>query len=88
VKIPWIGLVNIVANETVVPELLQDKASAPCISKHVLHYLTDPKALSEMRDQLARVRSRLGAPGVSRRAAQSIAELLTARACGALSRGK
>lgn len=79
VRIPWIGLVNIVANETVAPELLQGQANPDEISRQVLRYLENPQVLREARNQLARVRAKLGRPGASRRAAESILEVLEER---------
>lgn len=76
VKIPWIGLVNIVANELVAPELIQSKASAAAIAAEVKKYLCDEAALNQMREQLARVKARIGSSGASHRAAESIADFL------------
>jgi lipid-A-disaccharide synthase len=70
IRVEHIGLVNLVAGRTVVPELIQDDASAENISRHVLELLADQNALSEMRQQLRHVVKSLGDPGASERAAK------------------
>lgn len=76
VRIPWIGLVNIVANDTIAPEYLQHDAAPPKLAEGVARILDDPARLASMRDGLARVRQKLGKPGASRRAAEAILRLL------------
>jgi len=75
-KIPHIGLVNIVAKEEVAPELLQEQATGPLIAKEVLRLLSDEKSLVYMKQKLAEVRDLMGGPGASRHAAESIAGLI------------
>jgi lipid-A-disaccharide synthase len=75
-RIPWIGLVNIVANQLVAPELVQRNATPGKIAAAVEQILGDPAALSRMRDQLAKVRAKFSGAGASRRAATEIARLL------------
>jgi len=41
--LPWIGLPNILAHETLVPELLQEAATAPAIAEQLLAVLSDEK---------------------------------------------
>jgi len=75
-KIPHIGLVNIVAKREVAPELLQERATGPVISKTVLELLGNPDKLAHMKADLAHVREQMGGPGASRRAAEAIARVL------------
>ncbi|MBU4560945.1 lipid-A-disaccharide synthase, partial [bacterium] len=75
-KIPYIGLVNVVAGKKVVPELLQYGAKPGRIADACLKILQNPKRLNEMKAELARVREKLGEPGAPRRAAENILETL------------
>ncbi|MCX7019830.1 MAG: lipid-A-disaccharide synthase [Candidatus Sumerlaeota bacterium] len=76
VRIKWLGLVNIVANESVAPELIQSDATPGKISKSVLKYLRNPAAMSAMKEKLGRIRAMMGLPGASRRAAREIMGIL------------
>jgi lipid-A-disaccharide synthase len=58
--LPWIGLPNILANRTVVPEILQDHATPDALAQAVLALLEDKEAraaqIAEFRIQRARLR--------------------------------
>ena len=79
VRIPWVGLVNIVANDSVAPELLQDAAQPEPLAKEVIRIMESPALLEAMHDGYARVRAKLGKSGASRRAAEAVLELLSAQ---------
>ncbi len=70
INVKWIGLVNLVAGRSVVPELIQDEATAERLCQEVLHLLRNSLAYNEMKEGLRQVRQSLGEPGASRRAAQ------------------
>ena len=70
INVKWIGLVNLVAGRSVVPELIQDEATAERLCQEVLHLLRDQSAYREMQEGLRQVRQSLGEPGASRRAAE------------------
>lgn len=72
IRVKWIGLVNLVAGRSVVPELIQEEATADRLSQEVHHLLTDFKAYNAMKQELRQVRLSLGDPGASRRAAQVV----------------
>ncbi len=72
IRIPWIGLVNIVAGRTLVPELLQENATAERLYEEARRLLTDRQAYETMRAGLQAVRASLGESGASRRAAEVI----------------
>jgi lipid-A-disaccharide synthase len=76
VRVPWIALVNIVAGEKVVPELLQDDVSADRLEKEGAALLESPERLARMREGLARAAERLGPPGGSERAAEAVIDAL------------
>jgi lipid-A-disaccharide synthase len=70
VKVRHIGLVNIIAGKTIVPELIQQDASAERIAETVCRMLQDVEGLKMLKQELASVRNRLGGPGASQRAAE------------------
>jgi lipid-A-disaccharide synthase len=76
IRVPWISLVNIVAGEEVVPELLQDQVNATRLETEAADLLEDRARLAKMRASLARVEGLLGPPGGSERAADAILEVL------------
>ncbi|MFA5256043.1 MAG: lipid-A-disaccharide synthase [Candidatus Omnitrophota bacterium] len=71
-KIKVLGLVNVVANSVIVPEFLQYDATPEKIARKSLEILRDGVKRAEMIAALARVKSFLGAPGASQRAARAI----------------
>ncbi len=72
VRVPAIGMVNLIAGEKIVPELIQDAFTPEAVAAEAVSMLTDAGRVARVRQGLARVRSRLGPPGASRRAAESI----------------
>jgi lipid-A-disaccharide synthase len=76
VKLDTFGMVNLIAGERIVPELIQDRFTPEAVADEAISMLTDPARAARIREGLARVRARLGGPGASRRAAQAILELL------------
>ena len=76
VKLPFIGLVNIIAGEMIVPELLQNEATPMNIAERTIALLGDEKQLENIRYALAKVTEKLGGPGASIRAAQEVIEVL------------
>jgi lipid-A-disaccharide synthase len=76
-RVPWVGLVNLVAGYGVAPELLQRRATPAALADAVLPLLDPGNAASRrQREGLALVRERLGAPGAADRVAAIAAELL------------
>jgi len=76
VKIPYIGLINIVAGDMVVPELIQEQCTPQNIADRSLKILGDPREIERVKYQLTKVREKMGGRGASRRAAEVILELL------------
>ena len=72
VKVEHIGLCNIVAGETVAPELIQDDASPERIAAAIVNLLTDNAQSSAIRARLAHVRERLGGGGADQRMAELV----------------
>ncbi len=75
-KIPYIGMVNIVAGKKVVPEFIQFGASAKIIAQAVIELLNNPLAAQRMGQELERVKASLGQPGASTRAAKLILDFI------------
>jgi lipid-A-disaccharide synthase len=72
IRVRWIGLVNLVAGRSVVPELIQGDATGQRLYEEALRILEDRSAYDEMKRSLANVRAALGEPGASTRAAEVV----------------
>ena len=72
VRLDTFGMVNLIAGETIVPELIQDAFTADAVAAEAISMLTDRARAARIRDGLSRVRARLGASGASHRAAAAI----------------
>jgi len=68
IKIPYIGLVNIVAGKKIVEELIQNDANGINIANALEGALHNPQVIEE----LTIVKTSLGEPGASQRAAQVV----------------
>jgi lipid-A-disaccharide synthase len=66
------GMVNLIAGEKIVPELIQRAFTPEAVAEHAVSMLTDRARRDRIRQGLHEVRARLGGPGASRRAAQAI----------------
>ena len=75
-RIPFLGLVNVIAKSELVPELIQFDATPEKIAARAVALMSDKAALKAMADELKKTSGFLGAPGASRRAAQAILPLL------------
>jgi len=71
-RVKWIGLANLVADRTVVPELVQSAATGQRLYEEALRILDDQAVYDEMKRELAKVRASLGEPGASTRAAEAV----------------
>ncbi len=76
VKVPYIGLVNWVAGEKIIPEFIQEKAKPALIAQYVLETLANQEKIKQIKDRLKRIRQCLGSPGVAQRVAQLARELV------------
>jgi lipid-A-disaccharide synthase len=75
-RVPNIGLVNLVLGREVAPELVQDDVTPEHIRSTVERLLGDRASLIVMRRALQPLRERLGESGASRRAAEEVAAVL------------
>jgi lipid-A-disaccharide synthase len=76
VRLRRIALVNIVAGEEVVPELVQADLTVERLERVGEELLSSPQRLETMRRGLARVARELGPPGASARAAELVLSAL------------
>jgi lipid-A-disaccharide synthase len=76
VKIPFIGLPNIVAGKLIVKELIQDAVSAESLAAEIQHLLNDAAYRAQCVDELLQVKARLGSGGGSRNMAELALEML------------
>ncbi|MEK9627975.1 MAG: lipid-A-disaccharide synthase [Nitrospinota bacterium] len=77
INTPHYGLVNIVAEERVVPELIQGEANAEKIATEILKLLKNPEHSRDVKNRLKLVRKNLGNPGVLKAVAASVADSLS-----------
>ena len=72
IKIPFIGLVNVVAGKKIVPECIQFGATSNQIAQHIMEIIQNEIKATEIRQELRKVKAALGMPGASKRAAEEI----------------
>ncbi len=76
VDAPLVGLVNIVAEEEVVTELIQNKVTVENISAEVLAVLQTPEKERAIRERLLKIKNTLGEPGVMEIVAKRIGDYM------------
>jgi lipid-A-disaccharide synthase len=70
------GLVNLIAQENIVPELFQNKAKPQELARLALEYLKEPEKGVAMRSQLARIREQLSVRCASETVAATVSSYL------------
>ncbi len=76
IKVPYLGIINILAGRAVVKEFLQEQATPESLSKEATHFLKNPEAAHALSKEVATVAAALRSEGAYRRAAEAIVELL------------
>lgn len=76
IKIPYIGLCNIVAEQAIARELIQHQATPQAISAEVSRMISDFAYRAEMKQRLLTVKNNLGKSGGIDNAAQAVGKLL------------
>jgi lipid-A-disaccharide synthase len=76
IKVPFIGLVNLVAGERVIPELIQYDVTPDRLAHEALEILEGGQKRENMIEKLGMVRERLGRGGASERTARIAMEML------------
>jgi len=76
VRIPHIGLVNIVAASRIVPEFVGFRISPSAIANEAVSILRSPARSEGLKTHLAAIKNKLGGPGASRRAAEAVLKII------------
>ena len=82
ISVPFASIANLVAGRELIPELLQDKATAVNMAATCRPLLTEGPARAQMIRDLEEVRARLGGPGASGRVLNIISQELARRGAG------
>ncbi|MBD3610358.1 MAG: lipid-A-disaccharide synthase [Gammaproteobacteria bacterium] len=75
-KIPHVGLANIVAGEEVARELIQEAATADNISNEINRLLSDDNYVADIKDKLSGIKDKMGESGGSENLAKLALEML------------
>jgi lipid-A-disaccharide synthase len=76
VKVKYIAMPNLLANEEVFPELIQGAATPDNITRATVELLRDASRRANVKAKLAEIVASLGPPGAARRAAKAIVSKL------------
>ena len=76
IKLPYIGLVNVVSGKHVVEEFLQYEATSEKIADYMKRLITDEKLIDKMKQEFLEIRLSLEEPGAVTRAAKEVADFL------------
>jgi lipid-A-disaccharide synthase len=79
VRVSMYSMVNLVAGERVVEELIQEQCTPEAVARETVDLLTNEARVAEMKEQLHVVRERLGGSGASGRAADAVLEIARRR---------
>ncbi|MFN7930141.1 MAG: DUF354 domain-containing protein [Blastocatellia bacterium] len=60
IKVPYVGMPNLIAGREIAPELLQHNLTAAALAQQINSFLTDPVRLIQARADLADVKEKLG----------------------------
>lgn len=76
IKVPYLGLVNLVAGESVAPELIQDDVTPEKLAMAGKNFLSDNPLRQQTIRKLRRVKENLGRGGASERTARIAVEMM------------
>ncbi|RKY33101.1 MAG: lipid-A-disaccharide synthase [Candidatus Omnitrophota bacterium] len=77
IKLPFIGMVNLIARKKIIPEFIQSKAKPKKIAQETIRILGDSSEIKRIQSDLAEVKSLLGDEGANARAASLIIDFLS-----------
>ena len=69
-KTPFFGMVNLIMNRRVVPELFQEEANPERLASELLYFLDQPEELRKKSEELAFLKDSLGSRGATARVAE------------------
>jgi len=81
IRVDHIGLVNLVAEKEIAPELIQKDVHPQRIADEALRILRDPLLSRKMTESMGEVRQKLGEPGAAQRAARIVHSVLCEAKC-------
>jgi lipid-A-disaccharide synthase len=76
IRVDHIGLVNLVAEKEIAPELIQKDVNPRRIADEAFRILKDPLLSRKMSESMGEVRQKLGEPGAAERAARTVCSML------------
>jgi lipid-A-disaccharide synthase len=76
IKVPNIGLINIVAGSRIVPELCQDEVTPEAIAEYLINFITNEKSRDSIIQNLNSAKNKLGLSGATERAASIAIEMI------------
>ncbi len=76
IKVPYIGIVNLILKEKTVPEFVQKDFNVKNISSEINKLLADTEYYSNIKTKLKNFKTALGQPGAAQRAAEYILNFL------------
>ncbi|OGX11170.1 MAG: lipid-A-disaccharide synthase [Omnitrophica bacterium RIFOXYB12_FULL_50_7] len=79
IKVPYLGLVNLLADTRVIPEFIQQEAHPETLAHEAKVFLRTPELQQKMKEEFRQVREKLGQKGASARAAKEIQNFLDRR---------
>jgi lipid-A-disaccharide synthase len=75
-RLPYIGMINVIAGKLAIPEFVQYNARPRRMADEILSILKDRRKYSSIKKDLAGIKKKLGEPGGSGRAAKVVADML------------
>ncbi len=72
VKVKYLSIINVMADEAIVPEFLQDALEPSAVAQEALELLNNVTRRENMKRRVAQIVDTLGEPGASKRAAEAI----------------
>jgi lipid-A-disaccharide synthase len=76
IRIPYIGLVNVVAGKKIVPEFIQFQAKPELLAGEAFDILSDRKKYEDIKVELNKVKHKLGQKGAYKKAAGIVNQML------------
>lgn len=79
IKIDSIGLVNVIAEQKIVPEFIQNQFHSTCLLPEIERLLFDKKQRNLIIKNLKKIKQKLGEPGASTRSAEMALETMNSK---------
>jgi lipid-A-disaccharide synthase len=76
IKVPYLGLVNLLADTRVIPEFIQGDAHPETLAHEARVFLRSPELQQKMKEEFRQVMEKLGEKGASARAAKEVTNFL------------